>query len=72
MARRIRDPAVERAVEEVRRIRERLAKLDELALKTRGARRREALKIVDEFHDGRISYGEALAKLRALAEARRP
>ncbi len=72
MARRMHvDPAVERAVREVRRIRDELslvyAELEELAKK---AGTREAEKVVDEWLEGRISDEEAKRKLRALAEAR--
>ena len=72
MARRIYpDPAVEKAVREVRRIRDELSRvyteLEELAQK---AGTREAERIVDEWLEGRISDEEARRKLRALAEAR--
>ena len=64
------DPAVERAVREVRRIRDELslvyAELEELAEK---AGTREAERIVDEWLEGRMSDEEAKRKLRALAEA---
>jgi len=71
MARRIRDPAVERAVREVRRIRDELAKvyveLEDLAAK---AGTKEAEKVVEAWLEGRIGDEEAKRKLRALAEAR--
>ena len=71
MARRIRDPAVERAVREVRRIRDELAKvyveLEDLAAK---ADTKEAEKVVEAWLEGRIGDEEAKRKLRALAEAR--
>ena len=65
------DPAVEKAVREVRRIRDELSRvyteLEELAQK---ADTREAERVVDEWLEGRISDEEARRKLRALAEAR--
>ena len=65
------DPPIERAVREVRRIRDELslvyAELEELAEK---AGTGEAEKVIDEWLEGRISDEEAERKLRALAEAR--
>ena len=64
------DPAAERAVREVRRIRDELsrvyAELEELAEK---AGTREAERIIDNWLEGRIGDEEAGRKLRALAEA---
>jgi len=67
------DPAIERAVIEVRRIRDRIGRLIELAEEAREkGRGRDADKVLDAYYEGRISYQEALTKLRALAGARRP
>jgi len=71
MARRIRDPAVERAVREVRSIRDKIGRLIEIAEEAREkGKGRDADKILDAYYEGYISYREALTKLRALAEAR--
>ncbi len=65
------DPAVERAVREVRRIRDGIGRLVELAEEAREkGRGRDADKILDAYYEGQISYKEAEKKLRALAEAR--
>ena len=67
------DPAIERAVREVRRIRDRIGRLIELAEEAREkGRGRDADKILDAYYYGHIGYKEALTKLRALAEARQP
>ena len=63
------DPAVERAVREVRGIRDRIGRLLELAWKAEerghGA---EAERVLDDFFDERIEYEEALERLKRLAE----
>ena len=65
------DPAVKRAVREVRRIRDRIGRLVELAEEARGkGRGRDADKILDAYYEGRIGYREAERKLKALAETR--
>jgi len=71
MARRTRDPAVEKAVREVRRVRDELSRvyveLEDLVAK---AGREEAEEAAEAWLEGRIGDEEARRKLRALAEAR--
>ena len=60
--------AVERAVKEVRRIRDRIGVLVELGEKAREkGRRDEADKILDAFFEGIIGYQEAYTVLKKLA-----
>jgi hypothetical protein len=57
-----------RSLEELERIaNERARKLDELYLKLPKNRRKQAEKIYMELGEGRITYEEALRKLRELA-----
>lgn len=63
------DPAVERAVREVRAVRERIGALLTLARRARAAGRGdEAERILDDFFEGRIGYETARKKLERLAE----
>ncbi|WP_153801373.1 hypothetical protein [Hyperthermus butylicus] len=64
------DPAVERAVREVRAIRNKLAELAILAEEAgKKGKRSEAYRVIDAFLNEEIGYDEAYYKLKALARA---